>query len=179
MTIETPARYDIRSLRLHWLTAALVVMLWCSGQTIDWFPRGVPRIGARSMHIVVGVLLLCIFAYRAWWRTGPGVQLEPAGEGITQHLAAAAHFLLYVLLAATLGFGVFNAWVRGDSLFNLFKIPAFDPGNRLLRGVVGGWHETLAHALLIVAGIHATAALLHHYVLKDSVLKRMLPERKA
>jgi cytochrome b561 len=29
--------------------------------------------------------------------------------------------------------------------------------------------------VLILAGLHAAAALFHHYVLRDGVLRRMLP----
>ena len=38
-------------------------------------------------------------------------------------------------------------------------------------------HELLANALLILAGIHAAAALIHHYVFGDRTLVRMLPGR--
>jgi cytochrome b561 len=32
-----------------------------------------------------------------------------------------------------------------------------------------------ANSTLIVAGLHAAAGLFHHFVLKDDVLRRMLP----
>jgi cytochrome b561 len=38
-------------------------------------------------------------------------------------------------------------------------------------------HEVLAIAVLIVATLHAPAALIHHYVLHDRTLVRMLPGR--
>ena len=44
-----------------------------------------------------------------------------------------------------------------------------------LAGSVKNVHELLAHALLILASLHALAALVHHYVLKDDTLRRMLP----
>jgi cytochrome b561 len=67
--------------------------------------------------------------------------------------------------------------VRGDAIFNLFKVPAFDPGNRALVKQVGGWHAIAANTVLIVAGVHAAAALFHHFLLRDATLKRMLPWR--
>jgi cytochrome b561 len=36
-------------------------------------------------------------------------------------------------------------------------------------------HEKIGWAIIIIAALHAAAALYHHYVLKDRVLKRMLP----
>jgi len=36
-------------------------------------------------------------------------------------------------------------------------------------------HEILANALVILAGLHAVAALVHHWILRDRTLARMLP----
>jgi cytochrome b561 len=36
-------------------------------------------------------------------------------------------------------------------------------------------HTWLGNAILWVAGVHAAAALYHHFVLKDGVLRSMLP----
>ena len=85
------------------------------------------------------------------------------------------HGLLYLLLAAVLVLGVANVWVRGDSIFGLFKVPAFDPTDRALRRTVGGLHELSVNLLLVLGGLHALAGLFHHVVLKDQVLRRMLP----
>ena len=85
--------------------------------------------------------------------------------------------MLYLLLVATVLLGIANAWIRGDTLFMLVKIPAFDPGNTALKGFVEDLHSWAANTLLIVAGLHAAAALLHHFALKDDILRRMLPRR--
>jgi cytochrome b561 len=42
-----------------------------------------------------------------------------------------------------------------------------------------GLHGWLADALLILAGVHAGAALVHHYVWRDPTLRRMLPARRS
>lgn len=170
-------RYDSRSIALHWLTAALVVTLFVLGQTIDWFPKGSPRGLARSAHIALGAVLAMVLIRRIWWRLGNGASLPPASAGILDRSSALAHKMLYVLLVGTVLFGLANAWVRGDTLFNLLKIPAFDPGNAALREFVEELHSWSADVLLAVAGLHAAAALMHHFLLKDDVLRRMLPRR--
>lgn len=170
-------RYDRRTLALHWLTAALVIGLWCVGQTIDFFPKGAPRTTVRSLHITFGALLGGVLVYRLWWRASGGLRLPPAGTGRLDAVASRVHQLLYLLLIVTVLLGLANTWVRGDTLFNLFKIPAFDPGNAGLRETVEDWHGLSANLLLGAAGLHAAAALLHHAVFKDDVLRRMLPRR--
>jgi cytochrome b561 len=38
-------------------------------------------------------------------------------------------------------------------------------------------HETVATAGYFLVGLHAAAALFHHYVMRDNTLRRMLPGR--
>jgi cytochrome b561 len=169
--------YDRRTIALHWLTAALVISLWLLGQTIDWFPKGSPRAIARSSHIALGVGLAFVLIRRIWWRLAGGVHLPQAGRSALDTVATLTHRVLYLLLVGTVLLGIANAWVRGDTLFMLLKIPAFDPGNTALRESVEDLHAWSANTLLIVAGLHAAAALLHHVVFKDEVLRRMVPRR--
>ncbi|CAN5414424.1 cytochrome b [soil metagenome] len=167
--------YDRRTIALHWLTAVLVIALWSLGQAIDWFPKGDPRVLARSTHITLGVVLAFVLMARIGWRLGGGLRLPAAGAGWLDRLASATHLLLYVLLIGTVTLGLANAWIRGDNLFGLLKIPAFDPGNKDLRETVEDWHGLAANALLALAFFHACAGLFHHLVRKDGVLRRMLP----
>ena len=107
----------------------------------------------------------------------------PAAVGHPQTLAwrpLAARFLhgvLYLLIIATIVMGVANAWMRGSNVFGLFQFAAAANPDRVLRRSINGWHELAANTLVILALLHAGAALLHHYVLRDDVLRRMLPPR--
>ena len=166
-------RYDPRTVRLHWATAVLVVLQWFGAQVIDWFPRGPLRVDARSVHVLLGLLLLGVLVARVLWRATQGRRLPPADRGALHAVAKATHWGLYALLAGTVTLGVFNVWVRGDSILNLFVIPEYAPGNRTLRLLVQDWHTNLADLVLIVAGVHAAAALVHRYLWRDGVLHRM------
>ncbi|MDE2369770.1 MAG: cytochrome b [Burkholderiales bacterium] len=168
------SHYDARTIALHWITAVLVAALWALGQTIDWFPRGAPRVGARSVHITLGVLLAAVIVARLYWRVTAGTRL-PADAGWLGTASRAGHGLLYLLLIGAVAAGLANVWVRGDNLYGLFQVPAFDPGNRELKHLVEEIHSWLADALLALAALHAAAALMHHHWLKDGVLRRMLP----
>jgi cytochrome b561 len=171
--------YDRRTIVLHWLTAALVISLWTLGQTIDWFPKGDARVIVRSTHISLGIALALVMLSRIRWRfSGGGVHLPPAGSGWLDRLATLAHWLLYALLIGTVALGMTNTWVRGDTIYNLFKVPPFDANDKSLRETVEDWHGLAANTLLTVAFVHSAAALLHHFVWKDGVLRRMMPVRR-
>jgi cytochrome b561 len=168
-------RHDPTTIALHWISAVLVAALWTIGQTVDVFPNGPLRVDYRSVHIVLGVALGLVLIARLGWRLTRSQNLPPIDSGLLLVLARVTHWLLYVLLLITVALGLCNVWVRGDAIFNLFRVPAYDPGNRALMHQVGGWHALSANAVLIVAGLHAAAALIHHYVLRDATLRRMLP----
>jgi cytochrome b561 len=168
-------RHARQTIILHWLTAILVVLLWCIGQTIDWAPNHTLQIDYRSLHMLLGVTLGVVLVMRIIWRTTSGGMLPALDQGLMLVIARATHYLLYALLIATVVLGLLNVWVRGDSIFNLFQVPAMVPGDKALRHQIGSYHALAANAVLIVAGLHSVAALFHHFVLRDATLRRMLP----
>ena len=173
--VEPAPRYDGISILLHWLTAALVVILWTLGQTIDFFAKGAPRIDARSTHIVLGATLGVVLLARMLWRASAGRRLPLATSGWLGLTAKVVHYGLYILVGVTVVLGIFNAWQRGDVLFNVYTIPKLVPGDLALKRTLENLHGDFADVVLIVAGLHAAAALAHHYLLRDRVLRRMLP----
>lgn len=173
--VEPAVSYDGVSIALHWLTAVLIVTLWTLGQTIDFFPKGAPKIDARSVHITLGATLAIVLIVRILWRASAGRRLPLANSGWLGVTAKVVHYGLYVLVGVTVVLGIFNAWQRGDVLFNVYTIPKLIPGDLALKRTLEDLHGDFADVVLIVAGLHAAAALAHHYLLRDRVLRRMLP----
>lgn len=166
-------RYDSRTVALHWLTALLVVFLWSTSQVIDFFPRGSPRIGMRSTHIIAGVLLALVLVYRVTWRYSKGSRPPAEETGWIAIGSKVVHFALYALLVTEVCLGLGNIWVRGDSIFNLFSIPQFPNHTKALHDEIGNIHQWIGHSLLILAAVHSVVALVHHFVWRDNVLRRM------
>ena len=173
MTDEALTRYDPTTIALHWATAISVIALWVIGQTADMFPHKVADGVVWPIHVVWGFVLVALIAWRVVWRSSGGVGLPAADQGLLHVVAKATHYLLYLLIAAVLLLGVINAFVRGYNLFGLFSLPQI--GDKEWRRPITHWHELAANALLVLALLHATAALAHHYLFKDGVLRRMLP----
>ena len=95
--------------------------------------------------------------------------------GPLHYLAKATHAALYGLLFVIVGLGIANAFVRGVSLFGMVSLPQI--GDTALRRPLTHWHGLLANLLMAVALFHTTAALVHHYLWHDTVLRRMLRSR--
>ncbi len=172
---ETARPYDGRTILLHWLTVVLVLGQWLGAHTIDWFPSGWPRTDVRSLHILLGTLLAMVIVARLAWRWGAGRRLPPADHGLLEVAASLVHGLLYILVVSTVTLGLLNAWFRGDGLFGLFSLPKPAFVTKTLRGQVEAFHELAANSILIVAALHASAALWHQYWRRDGLLVRMIP----
>ncbi len=175
MPSATALRHAPTTIALHWLTAILIVVLWIVGQTIDFVPRGELRIDYRSLHMLLGIILAVAIVVRVIWRIAKGGMLPDLQRGWVRQASRATHLLLYALAISALALGILAAWTRGDSVFNLFHIPKLYPDDRTTAHLIRDWHAWTANAIMIVAGLHSGAALLHHFVLRDATLRRMLP----
>lgn len=167
--------YDRTTIRFHWWVAGIILTLWTLGQCIDFFPKGDPRIFARSVHILLGATLMGLYLLRLRWRMTSGTKLPPADPGTPGKVAIGVHHLLYLLLGCVLLAGMTAAWFRGDTLFHLFQIPALFSQEDPWREEIVDLHGLLANSLFAVALLHAAAALWHHFIRKDNVLRRMWP----
>lgn len=175
-------RYDGLEMSLHWATAVLVVTNYLLAQIWDFLQRGTPlRHGMQSLHVSLGLVLTVVLIARIAWRIGPGRRVPPATTGLVELASQVVHYALYALLIAVVGLGFAFRWAQGEplSFFGLFSIPspyAFAKGQAHTIGEIHNWVATI---IIIIAGLHAAAALFHHFVLRDDVLWRMLPGLKA
>jgi cytochrome b561 len=164
--------YDPITITLHWLTAALVAALWVVGQTADYLPEhSRVQTFVWSSHVAFGFALAAILAFRLVWRATSGRRLPAADSGMLHLIAKSTHYLLYAMLLVTLSLGIVNAFVRGYDMYGLFTLPQL--GDKDWKKPVTQWHELAANAVMIVAAVHASAALIHHYVWRDGLLLRM------
>jgi cytochrome b561 len=81
-------------------------------------------------------------------------------------------------LMPILGWVILSA--EGDPIpFWGLELPPLTAPDKALAEEVEELHETIGNIGYFLIGGHAAAALLHHYVIKDNTLVRMLPRRPA
>ncbi len=178
---NSPARYGLVPLGLHWLVAALVIVAWILGTFGDVLPRGPARAAGLFVHMSAGLAVIAFVAVRLLWRAGdppPPPETTPLGRWAEQ-AGALAHYALYGLLIAVPLLGIVEQFARGNALpvFGLWQIASPWPADRAFARSIKEVHEVLAHTLVILAGLHAAAALMHHWIFRDRTLIRMLPGR--
>ena len=164
------------AIALHWMTALLVVANFLLAQTWDWFAKPVRGV-MEDTHMSFGVLLTAVVATRLAWRLIPGHQMSSLEAGWVRLSSKATHYVLYLLLVAEAALGFTFRWGAGRPMefFGLGIPPLIGQLSRPLRHQLREFHEWIGWAIIIIAMIHAAAALYHHYELKDRVLLRMLP----
>jgi len=168
--------YDNVAIALHWMTALLVVANFLLAQTWDWVAKPVRGV-MEDTHMSFGVLLTAVVATRLVWRLIPGHQMSSLEAGWVRLSSKATHYVLYLLLVAEAALGFTFRWGAGRPMefFGLGIPPLIGQLSRPLRHQLREFHEWIGWAIIIIAMIHAAAALYHHYELKDRVLLRMLP----
>jgi cytochrome b561 len=176
---NSPESYGAIAKLLHWLTVALVILAWLLGTFGDELPRGGARSTGLFIHIFAGLGVLFLLVLRLVWRLidrAPPPEITPFGSWLG-FLGKITHVALYVLLAATPILGILLQFARGDALpvFGLAEIASPWARDRSFAGSLKEVHETLSNILVILAGFHAVAAMVHHWVWRDRTLERMLP----
>jgi cytochrome b561 len=165
----------------------LVLLAWTLGVLGDELPRGSSRDLGLYVHTTAGLFVIVLTVLRLLWRLvdpSPPAERTYFGEWLFADWiglgAKLAHFALYVLLVAVPVAGIVAQFARGDSLsiFGIVDIASPWPRDRAFANSVKEVHEVLAHGLWAVAGLHAAAALVHHWVFGDRTLVRMLPGAK-
>lgn len=173
-----PPNYDAMSIALHWLTALLVVTQFLLAEFWEFFAKPTEHAMVVT-HMSLGMILTGVYVLRLVWRGSAGRRLPAAGLGVLDRVAKATHHALYTLLGVELALGFATRWTHNQALsfFGLLIPSPFGQISRQTGWLVGQAHDVVAWTIIVLAGCHAAAALLHHYVIRDGVLRRMLPFR--
>jgi cytochrome b561 len=175
---NSTARYGVVPQALHWLTFMCVVAGWLLGQFLDDLPKGAQSFGL-FVHMTLGQCVVLFLVSRLVWRAAnPPPPPEPTRFGrLTIYAAKLNHIALYALLVAVPVFGTIVQLKRGHGLpvFGFWEFAPPWPVDRPLARSMLRVHDYLANTLMIFAGIHAVAALIHHFGFRDRTLLRMVP----
>ena len=170
--------YGSGAIAFHWCTVLLIVWVGVLGLMHDSWPKGTQAFWI-NMHALSGLLLLVLVIARLWWRTRHVPPALPPDIGeFSLRLFTAAHWLLYALMLIIPIFGIITFIWHGRVFdFGLFRLNVGIRSNRAIFHPTEDIHGYLAYALFTLAGVHALAALWHHFIRHDTVLRRMWPSR--
>lgn len=173
---NTTAGYGWPSILLHWLMLALIVAVYASMEFKSIFPKASPgREAMATWHYMLGLSVFFLVWLRLSLRfSGSAPAIEPALPAWQAKFAKAAHWALYALMIALPLLGWITLSAKGTAVpFLGFELPALVGENRAQAKWFKEIHETIATASYALIGLHAAAALFHHYVKRDNTLRLM------
>lgn len=179
MLKNTETAYGWVAIILHWLMVIAIFGLFGLGLYMveltyydAWYK------GSLDLHKSIGLVLATLLIFRIFWRF-TNVSPKSADMNATQLELKAAHFVhiaLYLLMALLMFSGYFISTADGRliNVFDLILVPALPFVVENQEDIAGRIHYFLAWALILLAAVHALAALKHHFINKNTTLIRML-----
>ena len=175
---NTATRYGAVAQALHWLIAlGMIGMAGLGLYMVDLPP--LERYELTQLHKSVGLVLLLLIALRLVWRAVNPVPPVPGTLTVYQRvLAHATHVGLY---ASLIVFPV-SGWLMVSAsnlpigeIFGLAPIPDLLATDERIEQIAETVHWAMLYILAALLALHVFGAIFHHAVLKDDVLRRMLP----
>jgi len=171
-------QYGLLSKLLHWLSALSVFGLFALGYwmvELDYYSEWYQL--APHWHESVGILLMIITLFRLFWRRNAGSPLAISSHSAFEQKASRLMtFILYFTLFSVLisGYLITSADDKAIAVFDWFHVTPVVLAITNQADIAGLLHYYISYGLMFFVIFHAFAALKHHFIDKDSTLKRMI-----
>lgn len=179
--MSTP-RYSRVAMGLHWLIGLMIFVSLGVGLYMVDLSLSPTKLRLYSWHKWAGVTIFTLVLVRCLWRLSHAVPPLPDPMPRWQRLVAeGTHYLLYALMIAIPLAGWLMSSAKGFQTvyFGVLPIPDLLAKNKELGETLTLVHRYLNYTMIAIISTHTGAALKHHFVDKDDILRRMWPERKA
>ena len=180
-SLQPSARYGRVAIAFHWLLALLICASFAVGLYMTSLAFSPQRLKLYNWHKWAGVTILALSALRLLWRLTHAAPALPNSMPRWQKLAShVSHGALYVFFFAVPLTGWAYSSAAGFPIvwFGILPLPDFVDKSRELGEAIKPFHWIAAYGLASLVVLHIAAACKHHFIDRDSVLKRMLPSGK-
>ena len=170
------------TITLHWLIAFLVIGMLIFGFLINDIPKGPSQTFAISLHKSIGLTILLLMLFRFVWRYLSPIPALPITVAMWEQKAArAVHVFLYLALFLMPISGWMMSSLGGHPVmfWGWFNAAVPVVKNEKLADNFFTAHEMIAFIIIGLLVLHMAAALKHHFIEKNNVLRRMLPGYKS
>ncbi len=158
---NTQDHYGSLPIAMHWLMLLLLIGVYA----------------LKHWHFMLGLTVFALLWLRVVMRlmAGPAPGIRPAPGVWTHRLARLMHLALYLFLLVMPLLGWLTLSAKGKVIpFYGLELPALIGTDKTLAGSLENIHTTIGMIGYYLIGLHALASLLHHYVLRDNTLRRIL-----
>ncbi|HEY5292340.1 MAG TPA: cytochrome b [Burkholderiales bacterium] len=177
---NTKSGYGSPAIMFHWVMAVLIVAVYAAMDLKSFSQKGSAlREAMASWHYVLGLSVFVLVWLRLLVRlTGVTPAIEPAPPAWQATLAKVVYRALYVFMIVMPLLGWLTLSAKGAPVpFFGLELPALTGKDEGLAILFKAIHENLATVGYFLIGLHAAAALFHHYVRRDNTLRLMWRRR--
>lgn len=167
---------------LHWGMAVLIMGLMALGFVMTDMDLSPEKLQYYAWHKWAGVSVFVLVWLRLLWRVvNPPPAYPSSMSSLLQGLAHAGHAALYGLMIVIPLTGWLLSSAKGVQTvwFGVLPLPDLLEKDKELGHLLHEVHEALNFLLMALLFGHVAAALKHHWIDKDDILKRMLPHGNA
>ncbi|HMO46253.1 MAG TPA: cytochrome b [Rubrivivax sp.] len=173
-----PGTYHPLSIGAHWLTLALLAAIYALIEMRGIFPKSSDAHQLmKTWHNMLGLTVFgLVFVRLALRAVYPAPSIDPPPPAWQDTLARAMHWALYafLLVMPLLGWMLLSAKGKPIPWFGL-ELPALMAPDRSTAKALEEIHEVIGVLGYGLIGVHAAAALWHHYAMRDDTLHHMWP----
>lgn len=181
MIRDSHHNFGIISIFFHWVSAGLILFLFGLGVYVTSYGYySGDYLKIAHLHYALGIILFGLISIRLLWRL-----TNRTPKALTNSLPAKigislSKLLLYVFLFTILISGYFICTAEGQAIdvFGLFQIPSFKLLETDQLNLASLAHKYVAWGLFGLVILHAGAAIVHHFFIRDRTLVRMLKPSK-
>jgi cytochrome b561 len=168
--------FGLVAILLHWIMALILIGLVILGLYMTSLPLSAQKLKLYGWHKEFGMLVLFLVMFRIVWRLGNRLPSLHSLNLFERFAARAVHWAFYLFMFALpiTGWLITSSAGLPVSFFGWFVIPTLIAPNDNLRPLLETIHEWLAYGLIALFSLHLLAALKHHFINKDDILRRMI-----
>ena len=163
---------------LHWMMLLLLIAVYTCIELREFYPKGSDiREAFKTWHYMLGLSVFVLVWFRLLFcLTGFFPRIEPELSQWQKLSSGLVKTMLYIMMIVMpfAGWLILSAEAKPIPFFGL-QIPALINENKAVAELIKQIHTTFGMVGYYLIGLHAIAALYHHYFLRDNTLRRMLP----
>ena len=168
-------KYSKPQIFLHWVMFLLIALAAISIEIREMFPKGTyMRAELKSIHIWLGEAVLFFIFFRIFIKL---LTKQPQPISLIPwqvSLIKLVYTLFYVLMFVIPITGILLLQAGGkEALFFGYALPEIVSPDRDLKKIIKSIHELLSNTFYLLIIFHVTAALWHHFVLRDDAFDRI------
>ena len=178
---NTKEGYGSVSKLIHWSFAIVFGYTFFLAKMMEDMPRGPELFETIGLHKSMGIMVLAFACARIIWVSFN--EKPEASQKVNENVKMAGELMVKALYLLMFLIPI-TGWLMSDakgypvSVFGYFDMVSIVGKDKEMADIFEAIHKLTGNAVLVLVGIHAAASLYHHFIVKDNVLKRMLPFSK-